>query len=183
LSFSTSLCFGLVSSPRAEDLAGDYGKIHAGMDKLAPLAGKWRAIARFHNGEKTIENDGAYDIGWALEQTYLECRVELHSKNDPSHHHELIIYITYNPATRRYESKYLYTRWALRVTETGEHDASKREFLTNAAIPLENGVHDEFVNTVTDLSDPKKIVYSYYRRYSSQKSERMDVQITLTRQQ
>ena len=32
----------------------------------------------------------------------LECHVELHGKkDDPSHHHSFVIYITYNPASQK----------------------------------------------------------------------------------
>jgi len=166
----------------ADDPAGDFTKIREGMSKLAPMVGKWRAVALFHDGDKLTENDGTYDIEWVLENTYLECRVELHRKGDPSHHHGFIMYVTYNPATQHYDSTYLYTRWARRVTETGEYDAAVREFRTKAFIPQEDGVHGENVHTVSDLRDPNKIVYTHYSRYDYQASEHMDVQITLTRE-
>jgi hypothetical protein len=105
--------------------------------------------------------------------------VELHRKNEPSRYHGFIIYVTYNPATQKYESTYFYTRRAMRVSETGEFDDAASEFRTKAFIPLGDGVHDENVRTVTDLKDPNKIVYNHY---SHQTAERMDVQITLTRE-
>ena len=166
----------------ADDPAGDFARIHEGMSKLAPMVGKWRATALFHDGDKLTENDGTYDIGWALEDTYLECHVELHRKDDPSHHHSFVIYITYNPASQHYDSTYLYSRWARRVTETGEYDAAKQEFKTQAYIPLEDGVRNENVHTVTHLQDPNKIVYTHYSRYDNETAERMNVEITLTRE-
>jgi uncharacterized protein DUF1579 len=180
----TALLVAMVPTHRAwaDDPAGDYSKIREGLAKLSPLVGRWQAVALFHDGDKITENDGTYDIHWTLEDTYLECKVELHRKEDPSRHHGFVIYLTYNPATRQYESTYFYTRWALRVTETGEFDDAAREFRTKAFIPLEDGVHDENVRTVTDLKDPSRIVYTHYSRYSHQSDERMDVQITLTRE-
>jgi hypothetical protein len=168
---------------RADNLAADYTRIRERMSRLAPLVGKWRAVALFHDGDKVTENDGTYDIRWALEETYLEFREELHRRNDPSHHHELILYVTYNPSNRQYDSTYFYSRWAIRVTETGAYDAATQEFRTKAFIPLEDGVHDENVRTITNLKDPNKIVYTHYSRYSNQAMERMDVEITLTREQ
>jgi Protein of unknown function (DUF1579) len=168
---------------RADNPAADYTRIREGISKLAPLVGKWRAVALFYDGDKITENDGTYDIRWALEETYLEFREELHRRNDPSHHHELVLYVTYNPSNRQYDSTYFYSRWAIRVTETGEYDAVAREFRTKAFIPLEDGVHDENVRTITNLKDPNKIVYTHYSRYSNQARERMDVEITLTREQ
>jgi hypothetical protein len=152
------------------------------MSKLAPLAGKWRAVAMFHDGDKVTENDGTYDIGWTLEDTYLEFRVELHRKGDSPHHHGFIMYVAHNPATHQYDSTYFYTRSAIRVTEIGEYEPSNRQFRTKAFIPLEDGVHDENVRTVTDLRDPNKIVYAHFSRYRHQATERMNVEITLTRQ-
>src|SRR5262249_671167 len=164
------------------DPASDYDKIQEGLTKLSPLIGKWNAVALFHDGDKVTENDGTYEIDLALEKTYLRFQVELHRKGDPSHHHGFIIYVTYNPATRQYQSTYFYTRWAMRVTETGEFDDHRHEFRTTAFIPLEDGVHDENVRTITDLNDPNKIVYTHYSRYSHEHTERMNVQITLTRE-
>lgn len=167
-------------SLRAEDSASDFGKIREGMDKLAPLVGKWRALAVFHDADGATERDGTFDIQWTLDNTYLEYRVELHHRDDPSKHNGFVIYVTYNPVSRQYDSTYFYTRWALRVTESGEFDPVAHEYRTKAFIPLEDGVHDENVRTITDLKDPKKIVYTHFSRYSNQAKEQMNLQITLT---
>lgn len=180
------LCLALVTwlgpfrSVRAADAGSisDYTKIRAGMNKLSPLLGKWHADAVFADGR---ENVGTYDVHWALDDTYLEMEVDFHRKTDPSQHHGFVIYVTYNPATRHYESTYFYTRWAMRVTETGEFDEVANEFRTTAFIPLEDGKRDEHVRTIMGLKDPRKIVYDHYSRYSDQAAERMDVRITLTR--
>jgi len=180
-------CFGLIAllgpigSVHAADAGSisDYAKIRAGMSKLSPMLGKWHADAVFQDGR---ENVGTYAIHWALDDTYLEMEADFHRKNDPSQHHGFVIYVTYNPATRHYESTYLYTRWAMRVTETGEFDDVANEFRTTAFIPLEDGKRDEHVRTITVLKDPKKIIYDHYSRYSDQAAERMDVRITLTRE-
>ena len=170
-----------VNQVRAADAGSvsDYAKIRAGMNKLVPMIGKWQADAVFQDGH---ENVGTYDIHWALDDTYLEMEVDLHRKNDPSQRHGFVIYVTYSPATRHYESTYFYTRWAMRVTETGEFDDIANEFRTKAFIPLEDGKRDENVRTITELKNPNKIVYDHFSRYSDQASERMDVRITLTRQ-
>ena len=178
LAFLIPLC----SAPAQTDPAADYAKIREGLSKLTPLVGKWNAVALFHSGDKVTEQDGTYDIGWALDETYLEFRVQLHRKNDPSRPHGFIIYLTYNPATQQYESTYFYTRWALRVSETGTFDAASKQFRTTAFIPREDGVHDENVRTISDLKNPNKIVYTHYSRYNNETAERMDLQITLTRE-
>jgi hypothetical protein len=184
--FLTAVLVWMLVTPlalaRADDPAGDYGKIREGMAKLAPLAGNWHAAALFHNGDKVSEREGTYDVRWALEDTYLEFHVELHHKDDPSKHNGFVIYVTYNPVTHQYDSTYFYTRWALRVTETGEFDSVAQEYRTKAFIPREGGVRDETVHTVTSLKDPNKIVYTHYSRYSDQAAERMNLEITLTRE-
>jgi hypothetical protein len=181
----TALIVILVASTlpaHADDPAGDFARIHEGMSKLAPMVGKCRATAIFHDGDKLTENDGTYDVEWALEDTYIECHVELHREDDPSHHHSFVIYITYNPASQHYDSTYFYSRWARRVTESGDYDAAKQEFKTQAYIPLEDGVRNENVHTVTHLQDPNKIVYTHYSRYDNESAECMNVEITLTRE-
>ena len=154
------------------------------MSYLKPLAGTWSTVAEFHQKDGSLAYDlGSYKISFVLEGTYLQWEVELHDKDDPSKHHSFLIFVTYNPVTKKYDSTYFYSRWALRVTETGEYDDKSKEFRTTAFIPLEDGVHDENVRTITRLSDRNKIVYEHYSRYSNESAERMNVVIKLTRQQ
>jgi hypothetical protein len=167
----------------AQNPGADYAKIREGMSKLTPLVGKWSAVALFHDGDKVTENEGTWEIGWALEDTYLEYRVAMHRKGDPSHHNGFISYVTYNPRTQQYDVTYFYTRSAIRVTETGVYDEKTKQFRTQAFIPLEDGTRDENVRSINDLSDPNKIVNTHYSRYSNESVERMQVQFTLTREQ
>jgi hypothetical protein len=180
LMFLLLAAIGTTAAIHAADAGSisDYAKIRAGMNKLSPLLGKWNADAVYADGH---DNIGTYDVHWALDDTYLEMEVDFHRKNDPSQHHGFVIYLTYNPATRHYESTYFYTRWAMRVTESGEFDDVANEFRTTAFIPLEDGKRDEHVRTITELKNPNKIIYDHYSRYSDQSAERMDVRITLTR--
>jgi hypothetical protein len=68
------------------------------------------------------------------------------------------------------------------VTETEEYDDDgAQEFRTRAFIPLEDGVHDESVRTITSLKDPDRVVYRHYSRYSHEEAERLNLEITLTR--
>lgn len=178
--FTVLLLAAAVASAQ-QDPAADYAKIREGLDELAPFVGDWSAVAKFHRDSGVVEQEGIYHIDWALEQTYLQFTVELHRKEDPSRHHGFVIYLTYNPASKRYESTYFYTRWALRVTETGMYDAASHQFRTSAFVPREDGVHDEHVRTITDFSNPDRIVYTHYSRYSNEKTERKDLEIILTR--
>jgi len=68
----------------AQTGASDFEKINEGLKKLIPLIGKWKAVALFHDGHKVTENDGSYEIDWALEKTYLQCQAKFHRKDDPS---------------------------------------------------------------------------------------------------
>jgi hypothetical protein len=158
-----------------------YPKIRAGMSKVAPLIGKWRAAANFYDSEGVTEEVGTYSISSVLDDTYLQWEVELHNKENPKRRHSFIIFVTFNPMSNQYDSTYFYSRWALRVTETGEYDDAAKEFRTRAFIPLEDGVHDENVRTITSLKDPNKVVYKHYSRYSHEKAERLNLEITLTR--
>jgi hypothetical protein len=166
----------------AQDPAADYPRIREEMAKLAPFVGNWSAVALFHDDKTITENDGTWEIRWALENTYLEFRVAMHRKGDPSHHNGFVRFITYNPRTQQYDCTYFYTRWAGRVTETGVYDETTKQFRTKAFVPLEDGVHDENVRTIENLSDPNKIVHTHYSQKSNEPSERMQVEFTLTRE-
>lgn len=163
--------------------ADDAQAIFSNMSYLKPLVGAWRAVAEFHEKDGSLTYDlGSYKISIVLDGTYLQWEVELHDKDDPSKHHSFLNFTTYNPVTNKYDSTYFYSHWALRVTEIGEYDDKSKEFRTTAYIPLEDGVHDENVRTITSLSDHNKIVYEHYSRYSNESAERMNVVIRLTRQ-
>jgi hypothetical protein len=166
----------------AQGRANDAQAIMSNMNYLNPLIGSWAALAEFHQKDGTLAYDtGTYKVSSVLEGTYLQMEVELHDKDNPSQHHSFLTFITFNPVTRKYDSTYFYSRWALRVTETGEYDPKTKEFRTTAFIPLEDGVRDENVSTITKISDRNKIVYEHYSRYSDEKAARMNVVITLTR--
>jgi hypothetical protein len=67
------------------------------------------------------------------------------------------------------------------VTETGEYDEATQEFWTRGFIPLEDGVNDETVRTITSLKDPNKIVYTHYStRSPAETCQRIDVEMILT---
>jgi hypothetical protein len=116
-----------------------------------------------------------------LDKTYFQWEVERHPKNEPGKSRSFLVFTTFNPRSNRYDQTYFYSRWAIRVTETGEFDDAKREFRTTAFIPLEDDVHDENVRTVLKFADPDHATYTHYSRYSHEKSERLDLEIQLTR--
>jgi len=126
-------------------------------------------------------SEGTYEIAPVLDGTYLKADMAMHRKEDPTKERSFLIFTTFNPQSGKYEQTYFYSRWALRVTETGEYDSQAKEYRTTAFVALEDGTRDENVRTITRLSDPNNIVYTHYSRYADEKSERMDVQITLTR--
>jgi hypothetical protein len=179
--FMLSIAFAC-DLPIANAQADDAQAIFDHMNQLKSLVGTWSAVAEFHQKEGSISTDiGTYKISSVLEDTYLQWDVVLYPKENPKKQHSFWMLVTYSPVTHKYDGTYFYSRWALRVTETGEYDDSTKEFRTTAFIPLEDGVHDENVRTITKLGDRNKIVYQHYSRYNNEDSERMDVVITLTR--
>ena len=142
------------------------------MENLKPLIGTWNAVVRFHDkGRRAItEEAGTYKISSVLEGTYLEEQVEFHHKDDPSKHHSFFVFVTYNPVSGKYDSTYIYSRWALRVTESGEYDQKSREYRTTAFIPLEDGKRDENVRTITKLGE---------NDHNDESAEHLDLDVTL----
>jgi hypothetical protein len=162
--------------------ADDEKAIFANMEYLTPLIGTWNAVAEFHHRDgTTTEEVGTYKVSWILERTYMQWQMDLHVKNDPSRHHSMLLMVTYNPVTKKYDSTYFYSRWALRVTENGEYDNKSKEFRTLALIPLEDGIHDENVRTITRFAETRRIQYLHYSRYNGESSEHNDLVINLTR--
>jgi len=180
VAFLVSAC----AAPNAASAQADNApEIFKNMNYLKSLVGTWDAVAEFHQRDGSLAYDlGTYNIFSVLEGTYLQWEVVLRSKDNPARQHSFLTFITYNPVTRKYDSTYFYSRWALRVTETGEYDDKTKEFRTTAFIPLEDGVHDENVRTITKLGQDK-VVYQHYSRYNNESAERMDVEIRLTRSQ
>jgi hypothetical protein len=165
-----------------QDRSSDAQIIFRNMVYLKPLIGTWNAVVRFHERDGSItEEEGTYRISSVLEGTYLQQEVEFRARNNPSRHHSFLIFITYNPATKKYDSTYLYSRWALKVTETGEYDDKAKEYRTTAFIPLEDGSHDENVRTITRLGTDNKIEYLHYSRYSNESAERLNLDVLMTR--
>lgn len=160
---------------------GHYEKILAGMAKLAPLAGKWNAVWKFHDKDGVTELVGTHTIKPVLDGTYLQWEVERHPKNEPGKSRAFLVFTTFNPRSNRYDQTYFYSRWALRVTETGDFDEAKAEFRTTAFIPLEDDVHDENVRTVLKFADPNHATYLHSSRYSHENSERLDLEIEMTK--
>jgi hypothetical protein len=166
----------------AQGRADDAQTILTNMSYLKPWVGTWKVVAEFHQKDGTLAYDfGTYKVDYTLEGTYLQLQVELHDKDDPRRRHSFLTFITYNPVTQKYDTTFFYSRWALRVMETGEYDAKSKEFRTAAFIPLEDGEHDENVRTITKLGDRNKIIHEHYSRHSNENAERMDVIFTLTR--
>jgi hypothetical protein len=165
-----------------QDRSSDAQIILRNMVYLKPLIGTWNAVVRFHERDGSItEEEGTYRISSVLENTYLQQEVEFRAKNNPGRHHSFLIFITYNPVTKKYDSTYLYGGSALRVTETGEYDDKTKEYRTTAFIPREDGSHDENVRTITKLRNDNQIGYSHYSRYNNESAERLDLDILMTR--
>src|SRR5260221_10745016 len=94
---STAALIGLTLVARAHADEAEYQKIRQGMRKLAPLAGKWNAEWRFHDGEGVTEDVGTHTISFVLDDTYPEFQWEHHNKQDPKRYRKLISFVTFNP--------------------------------------------------------------------------------------
>jgi hypothetical protein len=151
------------------------------MAKLQPLVGTWKADVDFHERDGGIAQEAAvYVVRPVLDGTYLEWDVTVHLVADPRRAHSFMIMTTYNPDTGKYDQTYFYSRWAIRVTETGEFDDAAREFRTTAFIPKEDGSHDEFVHTVLRFGADKTVDYWHYSRYDNEKAEIMNLHAKLS---
>jgi uncharacterized protein DUF1579 len=168
-----------VSTARADD--AEYRSIRQAMQKLGPMVGTWNTVWKFYDKDGVTEELGTTRIASVLEGTYLELVVDRHNKDNPQRHREMITFITFDPRTGHYDTTDFYSRWALRVTETGNFDDSTREFRTQAFIPKEDGIHDEKVRTITTIMDPERMVHTHYSRYDNETVERRDLEIVLTR--
>ena len=104
------------AAPHAASAQADNApEIFKNMNYLKSLVGTWDAVAEFHQRDGSLAYDlGTYKISSVLDSTYLECEVVLHSKDNPARQHSFLTFITYNPVTRKYDSTYFYSRWALR---------------------------------------------------------------------
>jgi hypothetical protein len=158
-----------------------HAQIREAMDKLAPLAGKWNATWKFHRDGEIIERVGTDLISLVLDNTYLEWEVERHPKDNPERSQGMLIFTTFNPRTNQYDTTCFYKGSALRVTANGQYDAASHQLREKAFIPLEDGVRDENVRTIIDLSDANKVVYTHYSRFNDESAERMDLEIFLSR--
>ena len=176
------LIAALACLPAAGNDARDVHVISEHMSHLRSLIGTWAAIAEFRgeDGSTTYET-GTYRIAPVLDGTYLQWDVTFRRRDDPSRTHSFLIFLTYNPVTAKYESVYLYSRWALRVSESGDYDPASKELRTTAFIPKEDGVHDENVRTITRLGSGDDVEYLHFSRMSHQAAERKDLVIRLTR--
>ena len=174
------VCIGLAAPLSADE--AEYIQIREGMKKLAPLVGQWRAAVTFHDEDGVTREEGTYKVSSILDDTYLELEVERHRPDNPQRSHKMLTFITFNPQSKEYDTTFFYSQWAMRVTETGVFDDASHEFRTKAFIPLEDGVNDETVRTITSLKDPGRIVHRHYSRRSPKETcEHMDLEIVLTR--
>ena len=174
------LGFGSCADAQSQS-AHDVPSIYAHMEKLRPLVGNWTVVAEFHDRDGGVSyDDGVYAITPALDGSYLQIAATLWTRGRPEQRHGFLAFVTYNPVTQSYDSTYFYTRWAMRVMETGVFDDASHQFRTNAFIPKEDGIRDENVRTITDLSDPQHVKYMHFSRYADETTERNDVTFTLT---
>ena len=174
----------LVLAISSGDITGqedEHVQIEQALAKLEPMLGKWTTNWKFHRDGKVIERVGTDSISLALDRTYLEWKIERHPKEDPSRSYTSLIFTTFDPHTHEYVMTHFYKGSSLRVTATGEYDEATHQLKTKAFIPLEDGVRDENVRAIIDLSDRDRILYTHYSRFNDESAERLDLEIVLTR--
>jgi hypothetical protein len=160
------------------------GVIRQKMMALAPLVGTWTATTVFHRRDGRMPEDGeigTYEIGWTLDSTYLAWHITLHDKDNAADTRYMLIMMTYNPDSLRYEENYFYNGSSLKVFESGDYDARRRELRTTAFIPLEDGMRDEHVRTITAIRPNGDVVYTHYSRYNDEAVEHNDFSARLHR--
>jgi len=154
--------------------------ITVNMKKLHGFTGTWKAKTTFHlrNGGTTTET-GTYKIKWTLDSSYLHWEIEL--ENDSTKRRRfMLILMTFNRDSSRYEVNYFYARSAMKVFEIGSLN-NDNEFLTSAFVPMEDGQHDEYVRTITSFIAPDTLQYLHFSRFDYEKTERKDFEAILTR--
>jgi hypothetical protein len=154
--------------------------IKLNMKKLQSFAGTWQAKTIFHLRDGTTAKEtGKYKISWTLDSCYLQWDIALQNDDSKKQRHMLIL-MTFNTDSARYDVNYFYAGWSMRVLEAGILN-NDNEFLTTAFIPLEDGVHDEYVKTVTRFTTPGNMHYVNFSRFNHEKTERKDFEASLTR--
>ena len=164
--------------PGQED---QHVQIEQALAKLEPMAGNWNTDWKFHRDGEIVERVGTDSISVVLDRTYLEWKIERHPKDQPARSTTSLIFTTFDPRTHEYVMTHFYKGSSLRVTATGEYDEATHQLRTKAFIPLEDGVRDENVRAIIDLSDRNRIVYTHFSRFNDEPVERMDLDIVLTR--
>jgi hypothetical protein len=145
------------------------------------MVGNWSTIWKFHRDGEIIERVGTDSITVVLDRTYLEWKIERHPKDAPERSQTSLIFTTFDPRSNEYVMTHFYKGSSLRVTANGGYDEASHQLRAKAFIPLEDGVRDENVRTIIDLSDRNRIVYTHFSRFNNEASERMDLEIILTR--
>ena len=151
------------------------------MKKLNGFVGTWNAKTIFHLKDgKSMTETGTYRVSWTLDSCYQQWNLELQNDSTKKKRYMMIL-MTYNNDSLRYELNYFYAGWPIKVFETGTLN-SDNEFLTSAFIPLEDGKHDEHVRTITKLTTPGELHYQHFSRFDYEQTERRDFEAALTRQ-
>lgn len=172
--------FALFCGQSAHAVDAKVQAIFLNMAKLGSLVGKWKADIDFYDRDgKLIKETADYSVHPTLDGTYLEADVSVWRNDDASKRHGFKIMTTFNPDTGKYDQTYFYSRWAIRVTETGEFDDASQEYRTTAFIPLEDGKHDESVHTTTKFQPNGSVEYWHWSRYDNETTALMNFHAVL----
>jgi hypothetical protein len=177
-----SLLLALITTSSAAQNRAKASLIREKMRALRPFVGSWSAATVFHErqlGVAETKEVGTYAISFVLDSTYLKWEILLR-RTDNGRVRSMMILLTYNPDSVRYEGNYFYNGSPLKVFEVGEYNSAREQLRTTAFIPREDGIRDENVRTVTTV-DPTRIVYEHYSRHSDEPAEWNDFSAVLRR--
>ncbi|HYJ38908.1 MAG TPA: DUF1579 family protein [Chitinophagaceae bacterium] len=148
------------------------------MKKLQSFIGIWEANTTFHLRDgKTNDEIGTYTISWALDSTYQQWNLELENETSQKKRY-LMMLVTYNTDSSRYEVNYFYNGSPTRIFETGTV-TDRSEFLTSAFLPLSDGKQIERIRTVTRMTSANTMEYELFSRLGHEQAERRDFEARL----
>ena len=148
------------------------------MKKLQSFIGIWEANTTFHHRDgKTNEEIGTYTISWALDSTYQQWNLELENETSQKKRF-LMMLVTYNTDSSRYEVNYFYNGSPTRVFETGTV-TDRYEFLTSALLSFSDGKEKEHIRTVTRMTSANTMEYELFSRIGHDQTERRDFEARL----
>lgn len=170
----------LVSPQGVAQDQDDYPSIREKMRLFSDLVGTWQGTISFQRPERLAKDENVvYKISWVLDSTYLRWDAVFTDMKDPKRKNSHMMMMTFDPISNKYSVTYFYGRNSRIVREDGIYLEKTREFKTRGFIPLDDGVHDEYLRTITQLAESNRMKYYHYSRLDYQKDEHLDAIIDI----